>query len=323
MLRVMEMSSAPAVPDRIAVERFLGAVYRCAPPGAWVEVRFRLGRAMGQAFHPVADLGTVAETVLARGAVTDVFVGVVPCSRRGGGGRADLIGRSRVVWVDCDDAASAVTVEEFHPPPSMVIASGTAERRHPYWLLREAIDLDRMKSINRRLGAALGADERSADAARILRPAGSLNRKRCPPTAVRLLRLELRCCVPIGELQAMLPPGEPDWSVSPRMREIDVATSDPLRAISPRVYVARLTGHRVGRSGKIRCPLHDDRTPSLHVYQDPERAKTGRSSQGRGGYPRTGRPLGRLAGARAARGRITTPAGGKKIDSCFSSQRTR
>ena len=153
----------------------------------------------------------------------------------------------------------------------MVIASGTAEHRHAYWLLREAIDLDRMELVNRRLAAALGADEHSADAARILRPAGSVNRKRWPPAAVRLLGLEPGSCVPISELQAALPAEEPDRGVSPRVREIEVDASDALRAIPPRVYVARLTGQRVGRSGKVRCPFHDDRTPSLHVYEDPER----------------------------------------------------
>jgi DNA primase len=26
-----------------------------------------------------------------------------------------------------------------------------------------------------------------------------------------------------------------------------------------------------GRDGKVRCPVHEDRTPSLHVYEDPRR----------------------------------------------------
>jgi len=42
-------------------------------------------------------------------------------------------------------------------------------------------------------------------------------------------------------------------------------------ALSPEVYVERLTGQRVGRSRKVRCPLHDDATPSLHVYPDAAR----------------------------------------------------
>jgi DNA primase len=35
--------------------------------------------------------------------------------------------------------------------------------------------------------------------------------------------------------------------------------------------VERLTGQRVGRSRKVRCPFHEDRTPSLHVFAEPER----------------------------------------------------
>jgi len=44
-----------------------------------------------------------------------------------------------------------------------------------------------------------------------------------------------------------------------------------LLALAPRVYVERLLGQPVGRSGKVRCPFHTDRTPSLHVYQEPSR----------------------------------------------------
>jgi len=46
---------------------------------------------------------------------------------------------------------------------------------------------------------------------------------------------------------------------------------DLLRLVPPRVYFERLTGLRVGRSGKLRCLFHDDRSPSLHVYEEPER----------------------------------------------------
>ena len=50
-----------------------------------------------------------------------------------------------------------------------------------------------------------------------------------------------------------------------------VTTSDPLRLVPPPVYFERLTGLRVGRSGKLRCLFHDDRSPSLHVYREPAR----------------------------------------------------
>jgi hypothetical protein len=45
---------------------------------------------------------------------------------------------------------------------------------------------------------------------------------------------------------------------------------DPLRRISPAVYVQMLTGLAPGRDGKVSCPFHGaGRTPSLHVYSDP------------------------------------------------------
>ncbi len=46
---------------------------------------------------------------------------------------------------------------------------------------------------------------------------------------------------------------------------------DPLAAIAPPVYVELLTGRERGSDGKIACPFHDDRTPSLEVYDDPAR----------------------------------------------------
>ena len=51
------------------------------------------------------------------------------------------------------------------------------------------------------------------------------------------------------------------------------ATADFLKTIPPREYVEDLTGVRVPASGKIRCPApgHEDRTPSFHVWDEPDR----------------------------------------------------
>lgn len=43
---------------------------------------------------------------------------------------------------------------------------------------------------------------------------------------------------------------------------------DPLERIPAPIYVEAFTGRDVGRDGKMCCPLHDDRTPSMHVYPD-------------------------------------------------------
>ena len=42
-------------------------------------------------------------------------------------------------------------------------------------------------------------------------------------------------------------------------------------AIAPDVYVQRLLGVEVPRHRKIRCPFHEDRHASLHVYPTAER----------------------------------------------------
>lgn len=47
--------------------------------------------------------------------------------------------------------------------------------------------------------------------------------------------------------------------------------SDPLLQIAPRQYVEHLCGSTVGRDRKVSCPFHDDETPSLHVFDEPER----------------------------------------------------
>jgi hypothetical protein len=92
-----------------------------------------------------------------------------------------------------------------------------------------------------------------------------------PPAAVRLLRPPHGQQVAIGELERSLG-RERAQRERPRLAKPTCrgALTDPLQSVPPPVYVERLTGQRVGRSGKIRCPFQD-RTPSLHVYDEPER----------------------------------------------------
>ncbi len=47
--------------------------------------------------------------------------------------------------------------------------------------------------------------------------------------------------------------------------------ADRLLAIEPERYVLALCGQRPNRDHKVSCPLHEDKTPSLHVYQTPQR----------------------------------------------------
>lgn len=235
-----------------------------------MEVRFRTASGMGRRFHHVERLDRLVDTVVSLASRTDVYVGVLP-RRRHGGGRADLVQTASVVWVDCDTSSSVAALRSFCPAPGIVVGSGSGQNCHGYWFLNEPIDLDATEALNRRLALALGADIRCSDPARILPPAGAVNTKHSPPAAVRLLRLAENQRVALGELECHLrsEPRERTRLRAPRPPRS--ATVGPVAAIPPRVYFERLTGQTVGRSGKTRCPFHDDRTPSLHVYENPDR----------------------------------------------------
>ncbi|MFL5927826.1 MAG: CHC2 zinc finger domain-containing protein, partial [Gaiellaceae bacterium] len=115
---------------------------------------------------------------------------------------------------------------------------------------------------------ALGADRAATDAARILRPPHTCNFKHDPPTAVVLERLsdERQMAADVIDGLPELPTlGGRVPDPGPALRR-----GDPLRTIEPQVYVEALTGQRVGRDRKVRCPFHEDATPSLHVYEGAE-----------------------------------------------------
>jgi len=109
----------------------------------------------------------------------------------------------------------------------------------------------------------------ATDAARILRPPSTTNWKTGTPRPVELERLN----VEVYAARAIVE-GLPD-PPAPRRRERPPAapagSDDPLLGIPATVYSEALTGREVGRDGKLACPFHEDRTPSLAVFDDPAR----------------------------------------------------
>lgn len=251
-----------------SLDRYLSALFARARPSTLVEVRWRVPTGMGQRFVRARDLDGVATIMRTRADESDVYIGVLPRWRRRGG-RAAVAGDARTAWVDLDDPDGEARLAEFAPAPHLMVRSGGPGHLHAYWFLRRAVIPAVVERINRRLAWSLGGDLSSADAARILRPPQTINHARDrapvevaalrdhPPVGVRGL---------VGEL--MDPPSE----VVPTRRPTARPTGrDELLRVAPDRYVEVLTGQQVGRSRKVRCPLHEDSTPSLHVYRDPER----------------------------------------------------
>ncbi len=167
---------------------YLDALYGAEPAGSWVELRWRLrnGHGMGREFVAVRD-HRLADLILAKGRATDLYIGVAPRARQEGGREA--VERVHALWVDCDAAAAVEQLSRFEPAPAIVAHSGSG--RHAYWPLWPPVGPAEAERANRRLAHALGADSRSTDAARILRPPGTLNFKTEPPRVVQLERLDV------------------------------------------------------------------------------------------------------------------------------------
>ena len=249
--------------------RFLTALAGSAGSGELLELRYRLqdGQRMGQLFEPPHRLRGLATRAIALGRRTDVYVGCAPRTRRHGGRAA--IQRAFVLWVDCDGNDAVNALRAFKPEPPIVIASGTGGNCHAYWPLSEPLASDEVERANRRLAYALGADPASADAARILRVPATRSHKHQPPTAVDAIRLDTERCLDAMAIVGSLP--DPPVARSSPITPWEDRAGDPLLAIAPDAYVRRLLGVDVPRHRKVRCPFHEDRHPSLHVYETAQR----------------------------------------------------
>jgi hypothetical protein len=237
--------------------------------GGLLEVRARRARGgMAQRFYRVGRLREAADELLELGARTDVYVGCAPRLRPAGDRTA--LGRVWVVWADCDDPTAVARLAAFVPAPAVIVRSGSATNAHAYWPLLRPIPADEAGAANRRLAAALGACHSAVtNPAAILRVPGTKNFKHDPPRAVTLEVFRPRRRFTVAEVAGRSDAGE-QRAFEGRAAQLSTF-ADPLRRIPPEVYVQTLTGERVGRDRKVTCPLHDDRTPSLHVYEDPER----------------------------------------------------
>ena len=135
--------------------------------------------------------------------------------------------------------------------------TGTGENCHAYWPLTAPLVPDLLEDANRRIATALGADLASVDAARVLRPPGSLNFKSHPPGLVRLEAFTGERFETTALLAAL--PDEPvnhERATRPPQRPAPRRVEDPLRSLDPEVYVAALTGQQLGRDRKVSCPFH-------------------------------------------------------------------
>ena len=247
------------------MQRYLRALFARDEPGALIEVRYRYRDGMRRTFFDVTDTAAAARTIARLATATDVYVGVAPRLRRAGG--KDAIEHVWSLWADLDHPDAAAALDDLPVAPAIVIASGTPGHLHAYWPLDDRDQRRRRRTgANRRLAAQLHGDGGSVtNAATILRPPSTYSHKTTPPTPVVVERLhDVTTTVQAVDRRHRTRPHANSHNEHPD--DVVHRSQDPLRALDPALYVSVLTGQPVGRSRKVRCPFHDDRTPSLHVY---------------------------------------------------------
>ena len=234
-----------------------------------LEIRYATGDGgMRRRFISVRRLDVAARAIRSLSSRTDVYCGVLLRGHRAGG--RDAVTSSHLAFVDIDADNALDRLRPFTRPPTMIVNSGSAGHAHAYWALRTRVAAVELERANRALASHLGGDLASVDAARILRPAGTISHKHHPPTPVELLHLDTAVRYELAELVDGLPaaPGRPAATAGRGGRAARNELDELLLAIPAATYVRELTGLDPRRNGKVNCPFHPDGTPSLQLYKD-------------------------------------------------------
>lgn len=265
------MSTDP-IPQHESAALTLAAFAGRAPAGHLIEIRHRRDGSMRQRWFPVRQYRAAARYAIEQAGRGDAYASALPRVREGGS-LAD-VAAAYVVWADLDEPDALDRLRAFDRRPSIVTETGSHGHVHAVWQLRSPADPEAARRANLRLAHHLHGDPASCDPARILRIGGTLNHKHDPPAPVRCLYLEAHS-YSLKEILATVPEvaAAPEQAVAVRnLREPDERLDDVLLAFSAAEYVPALTGRQVGRNGKATCPFHaagQEKTPSLHAYDDP------------------------------------------------------
>jgi hypothetical protein len=262
------------VPDRLKI--FLQLLAGSDPGERLLEVRHRPlnGEAgMRRRFIPARNVDAAAGFIAWHGARSDTYVGVLLRDRPRGG--RDAVTRSHLLFVEIDREDGVECLDRAPAPPTAVVSSGTRGHVHAYFQLTAAVTPAELEAGNRKLAGSLGGDLMSVDAARILRPPCTYSFKYTPPAPTALEMADLSRVYSydflVGGLtdpQPKPPPAPPSRELAPRVAGGFNEVDGRLRSIATAEYIARLTGRRPNREGKVACPFHEDRNPSLHAYPD-------------------------------------------------------
>lgn len=187
-----------------------------------------------QTWIPTAQLDKATVAIHAKAAAGDTYIGALPRLQQSG--TAAAVAPAWTLWVDIDGREGLERLARFRPLPAIVIRSGSDGCAHAWWPLRRPMKPEWVPRANRRLALALAGDPVSTDAARIMRPAGTLNWKHSPPRPVVCTRLEAHVFT-FDQVVGGLP--DPASASRPPRRPPPPSTTDPHARLAPLVRTVR------------------------------------------------------------------------------------
>ncbi len=153
------------------------------------------------------DTERIERLIAENKAGANIYAGILPRERIGGGHAADVKG-GRVVWVDYDHISpeEAITKADSKgcPPPSMVVNTGHGA--HLFWKLDRYTAAEEFNIFLKRFATFIEADTASTDLSRILRLPGFQNTKdMAEEVYASIVYAADECIYSIDELKAIVP----------------------------------------------------------------------------------------------------------------------
>jgi len=160
--------------------------------GGSINFRFLKGEEKRNHFLPLDRLTEdprELEDLLSRTRTLNSYFGAA--SRNGNDGTKAGVLEIPALWVDLDGSPLSPLLEgPFLPSATVETSPG---KYHCYWKLREPAGRDEIEVVEdllRRLASYFKGDRAATDASRILRVPGTLNFKKAPPFAVKLIKVD-------------------------------------------------------------------------------------------------------------------------------------
>ena len=206
----------------------------------------------------VPDLGDV-------NGVANVYHSAIPRTQQRG--TASACGLANIVWADFDEGFP----DDLPVAPSLVVESSPGKSQ-AYWLLNTpCADLGRIEAVNRSIAALHRGDKNACDRARVLRLPGFRNLKYPDQPYAHLVGYRPDRQYSLDELETTFK--------APIVRDTAKPLSIPFKGVGPswlnlvyrriveylseRGYLAHSSADG---SVTARCPMHEDKNPSLSIH---------------------------------------------------------